>query len=225
MSARIRYVVVAAAATLAIVAAACGGGSSSSLASETPAQVLAAAVSATKGATSYEISGSGTFTGGVSSFDLQVVGTDIGGSFVLNGATIELVDVGGNVYIKAPASFYAAAGATAGESVVLAAAWVEITTGSSYASDFSSLSNFSDISAQLSNAGTVTADGTGTVNGQSVVLIKDSSGTTLAVASSGTAYPVQVKETGANAGTYNLSRWDSVPAITAPPNPLQLPSS
>jgi hypothetical protein len=223
MSERIRYASVTAAAAVALMAGACGGGSS--LASETPSQVLAAAVSATKSATSYEISGSGSFTSGVSGFDLKVAGTSIDGSFVMSGATIDLAEVSGNIYVKAPASFYAAAGASATQSALLAAGWVEITSGSSYAGDFSSLSNFTDISSQLSAAGTVTSDGTGTVNGQSVVLIKNASGTVLAVASSGTAYPVQVKETGANAGTYNLSNWNSIATITAPPNPLTIPSS
>jgi hypothetical protein len=221
---RSRYVGAVAASGFAIIAAACGGGGSS-VASETPAQVLAAAVSATKGATSYEISGTGSFSGGISSFDLKVVGTSISGSFVTSGAAIQLVELADNIYIKAPASFYTAAGASSAGAALLAAAWVEIPAGSSYSSDFSSLSNFSDVSSQLADAGTVTSDGTGTVNGQSVVFIKDTGGTVLAVASSGTAYPVQVKETGTTAGTYDLSNWNSIPTVTAPPNPLQLPSS
>jgi len=226
MSERLRWASLAAvAATLTITAAACGGSSSSGLSSESPSQVLAAAVAATKAATSYEVGSAGSFSGGISSFDLKVKGTSISGSFVMNGATIQLVEVADNVYIKAPASFYTAAGASSAGAVLLGAAWVEITAGSSYSSDFSSLSNLTDVSSQLANAGTVTSDGTGTVDGQSVVFIKNAGGTVLAVASSGTAYPVEVKETGASAGTYNLSNWNSIPAVTAPPNPLQLPSS
>jgi hypothetical protein len=223
MSERFRYTSLAAiAATVAIGAAACGS-STSSIASDTPSQVLAATVAATKAATSYEVSASGSFASGITSFDLKVVGTSISGSYVLNGATIDLMDIAGDFYIKAPAAFYVGEGATAAESTFLAAGWVEITPSSSYASDFSSLSMFTDIASQLENVGTVTSGGTGTVNGQSVVILKDTSGDTLDVASSGTAYPVQVTETGTSAGTYNLSNWDSVAKFTPPPNPLTLP--
>ncbi|MGP8162149.1 MAG: hypothetical protein ACLQGJ_13165 [Candidatus Dormibacteria bacterium] len=211
-------------AVAAALAAGCGS-SSSSLASETPSQILAAAVSATKGATSYEISSTGSFGSGVTGFDLKVVGTSISGTYVLSGSTVDLVDVAGNIYIKAPASFYTGEGATSGEAALLAPEWVEIPASSSYASDFSSLSNFTDISSQLTPSGTVTSNGTGTVNGQAVVILKDTSGDTLAIATSGPAYPVQTKETGSTAGTFNFSTWNSVPAITAPPNPLTLPSS
>lgn len=223
MCERIRFAGLAAvAATFALSAAACGS-SSSSLASESPSQVLAATIAATKAATSYEISSSGSFGSGVTSFDLKVVGTDVSGTYVLNGATVDLVDVTGNIYIKAPASFYTGEGASATKSALLAADWVEIPASSSYAADFSSLSTFTDIASQLEAAGTVTSGGTASVDGQSVVILKNASGDTLDVASSGTAYPVQVTETGSSAGTYNFSNWDSIATFTAPPNPFTLP--
>jgi hypothetical protein len=226
---RIRFICVAAgAATVALLASACGGSTGatvSSVASESPSQVLAAAVSATKAATSYEVSASGTFSTGITSFDLKVVGADISGSYVLNGATVDLVDSAGTIYIKAPASFYTTEGASAVEAALLAVGWVEIPSSSSYAADFSSLSNFTDVASQLEAAGTVTSGGTGSVDGQAVDILKNTSGSTLDVASSGTAYPVQVTETaGTEAGTYKFSDWDGVPTFTAPPSALQLPS-
>lgn len=223
--------VAAAAATIAVMAAGCGNGSSSgsgsnSLASKTPSQIVAAAESAIKGATSYEISGSGTTSTGVTSFDLKVVNADISGSFVLNGATIAMVEVASNIYIKAPASFYTAAGASAAGAGLLGSAWVEIPASSSYASDFSSLSNITDLTSKLSSTtDTFTSDGTGNVDGQSVVFLKDATnGDVVAIATSGPAYPLQVKETGGStAGTYDLSNWNSVATFTAPPNPVTLP--
>jgi hypothetical protein len=217
--------VAAAAVTIAVMAAGCG--SSSSLASKTPSQIVAAAESAIKGATNYEVSGSGTTSTGITSFDLKVVGTNISGSFVLNGASIDMVEVASNIYIKAPASFYAAKGASAAGAELLGGAWVEITAGSSYASNFSSLSNITDLPSKLSSTtATFTSDGTGTVDGQSVVFLKDTtSGDVVAIATSGPAYPLQVKETGSTPGTYDLSNWNSVATFTAPPNPVKLPSA
>jgi hypothetical protein len=218
--------VAAAAATIAVMAAGCGS-SSSGLASKTPSQIVAAAESAIKGATSYEISGSGTTSTGVTSFDLKVVGADISGSFVLNGVTIAMVEVASNIYIKAPASFYTAKGASAAGAELLGGVWVEITAGSSYASNFSSLSNITDIPSKLSSTtATFTSDGTGTVDGQSVVFLKDTtSGDIVAIATSGPAYPLQLKETGSTPGTYDVSNWNSVATFTAPPNPVKLPSA
>jgi hypothetical protein len=215
-------VVVAAAAALAT---GCGS-SSSSLASKTPSQIVAAAESATKGATSYEISGSGG-SSGVTSFDLKVVGADISGSYTLSGATVDLIDISSNIYIKAPASFYTGEGASAAGAALLGGVWVEIPASSSYASDFSSLSNITDIPSKLSStSATFTSDGTGTVDGQSVVFLKDTTGgDVVAIATSGPAYPLQVKETGSTAGTYDLSNWNSIATFTAPPNPVKLPSA
>jgi hypothetical protein len=219
--------VAAAAVTIAVMAAGCGSSSSSSLASKTPSQIVAAAESAIKGATSYEVSVSGTTSTGVTSFDLKVVGADISGSYVLNGASIDMVEVASNIYIKAPASFYTAEGASAAGAALLVGVWVEITAGSSYASDFSSLSTITDLPSKLSSTtDTFTSDGTGTVDGQSVVFLKDTtSGNVVAIATSGPAYPLQVKETGSTSGTYDLSNWNSIATFTAPPNPVKLPSA
>ena len=219
--------VAAAAVTIAVMAAGCGSSSSSSLASKTPSQIVAAAESAIKGATNYEVSGSGTTSTGITSFDLKVVGANISGSYVLNGASIDMVKVASNIYIKAPASFYTAEGASATGAALLGGVWVEITAGSSYASNFSSLSNITDLPSKLSSTtATFTSDGTGTVDGQSVVFLKDTTGgDVVAIATSGPAYPLQVKETGSTAGTYDLSNWNSIATFTAPPNPVKLPSA
>jgi hypothetical protein len=213
--------VATASATIAVMAAGCGS-SSSSLVSKTPSQILAAAEAAIKGATSYEISGSGG-SSGITGFDLKVVGTDISGSYTLSGTTVDLLDVASTICIKAPVAFYTAEGASAAGAALLGGVWVEIPASSSYASKFSSLSNITDISSKLTTTATFTSDGTGTVNGQSVVLLKDSSGDVVGIATSGTPYPLQLTSTGSNAGTYDLSNWNSLATFTAPPNPVTLP--
>lgn len=227
MSKRMRWAGAAgAAAAIALLAAACGA-SSNGVAAKTPAQIVAAAELAIKGATSYEVSSSGTSGTSVTSFDLKVVGADISGTYTLNGSTVDLLVVASTIYIEAPASFYTAEGASAAGAARLGGAWVEIPAGSSYSSDFSSISNITDLPSKLpSTTDTFTSDGTGTVEGQPVVFVKDTtSGNVVAIATSGPAYPLQVKETGSTAGTYDLSNWNSVATFTAPPNPLTLPST
>jgi hypothetical protein len=207
------------------VIAACGGSSSNGVASETPAQVLAACTSAVKSASSYEVSSTGSFGDGVTSLDFKVVGADLSGTFVMAGNTVTVIDVGGNIYLKGPASYYTNAGVGAVKAAVLASVWVEAMAGSTVASDFAVLSAFTDVAGELSGAGTVTSAGTGTVDDQSVVILKGADGTTLDVAASGPAYPVQVTESGSSAGVFNLSSWNSISPFTPPPNPLTLPSA
>ena len=90
------------------------------------------------------------------------------------------------------------------------------------ANDFSALSALTDISADLSSAGTVTSGGTGTVDGQSVVILKAADGTTVDIAGAGTAYPVQVRT---DTAVHQLSDWNGVGTFTPPPNPIVIPST
>ncbi len=210
-----------------LLAAACGA-SSNGVAAKTPAQRCRGGGGAGhQGRDHYEVSSSGTSGTSVTSFDLKVVGADISGTYTLNGSTVDLLVVASTIYIEAPASFCTAEGASAAGAARLGGAWVEIPAGSSYSSDFSSISNITDLPSKLpSTTDTFTSDGTGTVEGQPVVFVKDTtSGNVVAIATSGPAYPLQVKETGSTAGTYDLSNWNSVATFTAPPNPLTLPST
>jgi hypothetical protein len=213
-----------AAALIAILAASCGS-SSNGLTSKTPAQILAAAVSATSAATSYEIGGTGTFADGVTSIDFKVAGSNLNGSFVLAGSTVDVMQIAGNVYINAPAAYYVFEGETAARAALLDHVWVEATAGSKVASDFFTLSGLLDISSDLSSAEAVTSGGTGSVGGQSVVILEAADGTGVDIATSGPAYPVQITTTGSSAAVYTLSDWDSVAAFTPPPNPILIPST
>jgi hypothetical protein len=217
---------VAAGAAVAIASLAACGSSSNGVATKTPAQILAAAVSATSAATSYEIAGTGAFVDGVTSLDFKVAGSNLNGSFVVAGSTVDVMEIAGNIYLKAPSAYYEYEGESATRSAILENVWVEATAGSKVANDFSSLSAFFAISSDLSAASAVTAGGTGTVDGQPVVILKTADGTTIDIATTGPAYPVQVTTTtGSSPATYTLSNWNSVAAFTPPPNPILIPSS
>jgi len=199
----------------------------SGLASETPTQIVQAAAAAVSNASGFEASATGHFGNGVTSFDFKVHGSDIDGTVTLNGNIVDLDVIGGNVYFKAPLAFWTAEGVSGATAAQFAAEWVEAPAGSSTASDFSGLSSLTDVSSTLENHGPLAAGGTGTVDGQSVVFVKDSTnGGTLAVATSGPAYPVQLSETsGSASGVLTYSNWNAVAAFTLPPSPFTIPSS
>ena len=203
-----------------------GGGGSNGIASKSPDQILQAATTAVKGASGFEMTGSGNFGGGVTSVDFTVHGSNLEGSMTLDGDSVGFDYIGGNVYFNAPAAYWTAQDATSAEVSQYAGKWVEIPAGSSSASDFSGVSDITDIAGDLSDHGTLASDGTGTVDGQSVVFVKDTStGGVVAVATTGTAYPLRLSETGATSATLDFSNWNNVPSFTPPPNPLSIPSS
>ena len=199
----------------------------SGLASETPNQIVQAAMTAVNNTSGFEASATGNFGHGVTSFDFKVHGSDVDGTATLNGNVIDLDVIGGNVYFKAPAVFWTAEGLSAANAAQFATAWVEAPAGSSTASDFSGLSSLTDVSSTLENHGALAAGGTGTVDGQAVVFVKDTTnGGTLAVATSGPAYPVQLSQTSGSAtGVLTFSNWNAVAAFTLPPSPITIPSS
>ena len=201
--------------------------SSNGLTSESPAQIVQAASAATQKASGFEMSGTGNFGSGVTAIDFKVHGNDIDGTLTLDGSSVDLDVIGGNVYFNAPAAFWTAEGLPSSATGDYAGKWVEAPAGSSTASAFSGVSSLTDISSLLGNHGTLASGGTGTVNGQSAVFVKDTSdGSILAVASSGPAYPLRLSKTsGSEAGTINFSNWNSVPAFTPPPSPLTIPGS
>lgn len=217
-------VVLAAAGAVAVIGL---SGKGTGRAAESPQQVLQAAQQAVKGVSSYEMKGSGDFGNGVSAVDFQIHDGDVGGSLTMSGSVMQMMTLGDDLYVNAPASFYEAEGAGDAASIV-AGKWLEIPASSALSgvSAITSLSYLTDLSKALKPQGEVVADGTGIVGGQSVVIIKDSAnGDTMAVAASGTAYPVQLRKATPPTWTLDLSNWNSVPAFTPPPNPITVPGS
>ncbi len=199
----------------------------SGLASETPNQIVQAAMRAVNNASGFEASATGNFGNGVTAFDFKVHGTDLDGTVTLNGNVVDLDLIGGDVYFKAPAAFWTAEGLSAAAAAQLADQWVEEPAGSSEASDFSGLSSLTDVSSTLENHGALAAGGTGNVDGQAVVFVKDTTdGGTLAVATSGPAYPLQLSQTkGSGTGVLTYSNWNAVPASPCRPAPSPYPAA
>jgi hypothetical protein len=201
--------------------AACGSGGR---ASETPAQIYEAAASATAQVSGYEATGEVAVAGSKVTFDFKVHGSDFAGSFALDGSTIQVLAVQGTFYIDAPEAALANDfGISSVEAALLADRWLKVP--SSESADFIDLTSVTDIAAQLAHHGSLTADGSATIDGQQVVQVHDGSDSVLAVASSGPAYPVRITATGSNAGHADFSNWNGIAPVTAPPSPISLPGS
>jgi hypothetical protein len=203
------------------------GGTSNGLASKSPAQIVQAAVTAVKGASGFEMSGTGNFGDGVTAVDIKVRGADLDGTMTMDGSSLDFDVIGGNVYFNAPAAFWAAEGLPSSMTGAYAGTWIEAAAGSSTASGFSGVSSITDIASALENHGALAPGGTGSVNGQPVVFVKyTTSGAILAVATSGQAYPVRLSETSSSSTeVIDFSNWNNVAVFTPPPSPLAIPGS
>ena len=216
----------------------CGGGTAPSptpLASESPAQIVQAAQNTVNRASGYEVEVSGTSTSGSGSptparEDLMIHGKNAAGSGQILGQTVRVALVDGAAYIDAPAAFWTrATGGLAGS--IFANRWLRVPSSALGGTNLSELTDL--LGTWRQQAGTLSRGGTGIVDGQAVVLVKSHQAGTLAVADTGTPYPVRIDGTftppgaagsGSFTGTVDYSSWNAVPAITAPPSAIVLPT-
>jgi hypothetical protein len=168
--------------------------------------------------------------------------------FDIGNATAELVGIPSASYIRANANFWRSqAGASA---VKLAGHWIQVPSSNGHALT-SSLGEFAPTTLSrclTEDHGTMSIAGRATVNGQPAVLLKDagdkpgSSRSVMAVAATGTPYPLRYTASGGqrpggrvdvcndgkgnNArGSISFSEFGKVPPIQAPKGAIRLSSS
>ncbi len=88
-----------------------GASSGGNISSQSPSQILSSAVSATRSATSYTLNGivhqSGSATKVVGFSNLQVSNShEATGNISINGNTVQIREVGGNLYLNGSANFW-----------------------------------------------------------------------------------------------------------------------
>jgi hypothetical protein len=210
---------------LAVVLGGCGSSSSGNgIASKSPAQIVAAAKTAAGGAATVHIAGTIVSEGKPLTINMDLVkGKGGTGRITLEGVSIDLIRVGGAVYINGSQAFYQRiAGAAAAK--LLQGKWLKAPENSG---NFASLASLTDlaklIDTTLSNHGKLVRDGTTTVDAQKAVAVKDvTQGGTLYVAVTGSPYPVQVAKDGAGGGKIVLDRWNKPVTLTAPANAINI---
>lgn len=188
-------------AVLATVGLAFGGGlaacgSSSSSSTTTSASTAAAKAlgsrsrTAMAGLTSFRVSGNIISSGQNTTLDLVLAHTTSGGTFTTSKGSFQLVSDGNQAYLTATQAFWVAQGVPSASAQTLAGKWV---TGFP-AAQTATLTKSLDVTQLLAPLykGTVTSLGTSTVDGQKVVGLKASDGSTAYVAATGPPYLLEV---------------------------------
>jgi len=206
------------AAVAALLLTACGG---SPLDGKTGPEVADAAADALEEAGSVQVSGSIEQDGEEGEVDLFLQGEDATGTLTMGGVDIELLSVGGKVYLQAPPEFWSGSGLPEEFAAQFDGQWVVVPAeGASEFEDFS-LQGFID---ELRNPESSVKDDvtTGEVDGKDVVVVEQEDGSTLSVADDDDAYPLEISNKGDNPGTLTFSRFGEEEDITAPDDALDL---
>jgi hypothetical protein len=223
---RIRMLTLAACATLAAGGlAACGGSSGNGVASKSADEIVVASSNAIKNAKTVHVSGSISVSGVPLTLDLTLVnGTGGRGQISEGGLSFRLVDVGQTVYIQGSQAFWQHFGGAAAARVI-DGRWLKAPDTGQFAS-LAELTNMQQLTgALLQTHGSLAKGGTSTINGQQVVSVTDrSKGGTLYVATSGPAYPVELKRTSGGGGQIVFDKFNEPVTLTPPANAISLSS-
>jgi hypothetical protein len=208
-----------------VVLGGCGGGTKSNgIADMTPKQILSAVKKAIADAKSVHISGSGTTGGTPLSLDLRLAKDKGGAGHVeVGGYGFDIVRIGQSLYLKANRkSLTHFAGGAAAQ--LLADRWFKVSASSTGFGSFTPLTDLQALMNQILHASGRVEKGAETkVDGQPVIALTDgANGGTLYVATTGPAYPLELKSSpGADkAGAIAFAGWDQPVTLTAPKGAL-----
>lgn len=201
---------------------------------KTATEILDASLAAANKATSVTAKGAITQGGQEITLDLQVGQEAAQGSISAQGAEIEIKVLAGKTYFKLSGESFAK---IAGQddspevaeaiSALLGDKWL-VAPDEESAGQLGSLGQFGQkdelLKGILTPDGNATVKGTGEVNGQPVVLLESTDGTgTLAIATTGEPYPLQIKGSeGADGGQIDFTDWNAPVNVTAPTDVLDI---
>jgi hypothetical protein len=211
---------------VATLLAGCGEAASSSngLTLETPAQIVAAARSAAVSAATVHVAGSILDGGTPISFDMELVSGKGGeGRIVLEGLSVELVNVDNSVYINSGATFYSRfAGAAAARR--LEGKWLKGSARGVALGPLTSLTNLGKLLGKTLSAHGSLSRGPGTtVAGNKAIVVRDlEKRGTLYVAGTGTPYPLEIVQHGARRGRLVFNKWNQPVSLEPPANAINI---
>lgn len=210
----------------AALLAGCGSSShgGNGIASKPPREILGAAQVASDSASSVHVKGSIEGTGARESFDIDIAaGKGTRGSVTASGATFELIETGGTVYMKGDAAFYERiSGSKAARQ--LDGKWLKAPASDPKLQPVLRLTDLhSLISVSLAGHSGLQSAGTSVLGGVPVVGVRDAAkGETVYVATKGKPYPLQIAKTGLGGGTITLDRWNAPVALEPPANAIDI---
>jgi len=205
----------------AVLLTACGSSDNGESGKKGP-QVAADAANALEKAGAAHLSGTGTQDGKPMQLDVTVVGADATGTVTMDGAKLDLVNVGGKLYIRASGDFWTQNGVPATAVTLLDGKWVILPADSAGELSQFSVKGLADELRHPSNGSIKDAVHTDTVDGKKVVVVTESDGSTLDVAATGTPYPLKIVDKGSQASTITASDFGKKTKITAPSDALDL---
>jgi hypothetical protein len=219
-----RLQTLAVAGLTAVLVTACGGGDSGNgEAAKKGPQVATDAGNALEQSGAAHLKGSVTEQGQTGDVDLQLQGADVSGSVTLAGQKVQLVSTGGKIYAQAPAAFWSSFGAPAAISSQLDGKWVIVPQEAASSFDTFTLKGLADSLRKPTDATIKDPVSTATVDGQKVVVVSQSDGSTLDVAATGQPYPLKAENKGGDSpGTLTFSDFGKKTTLTAPSGALDL---
>lgn len=208
----------AVAAAAALLLTACG---SSPLEGKTGPEVADAAAAALEEAGAVHVTGTVEQDGEEAEVDLQLQGEDASGTLTLAGAEVQLLAVGGDVYMQAAPEFWASFGMPEQMAAQFDGRWV--TVPGAAAADFAdfSLAGFVD---QLRNPDNEVEEEVRSdeVDGTDVVVVEQENGSELFVADEDPSYPLQITESGDSNSVLTFSDFGEEEDISAPSDAIDL---
>lgn len=224
MSVRARAVAAGLAGCAAIVAAGCGSSPSTVSSSSSPAKEPASAAlvssmqDSVRHASSVHVDGrliSNGTPGGVS-LDLTRSG-DMAGSITQSGASVQVVGVGGKVYLKPTPAYLKAVRAPASACASVCGKWTPLPSqqASQLLGDFSMNSMTGPLTS--SQVPAMTEAGTATISGQAAYVLRAAGGIEIDISSAGQHFPLLASTGGSTPEVVRYSKWDSVPQPAPPP--------
>ena len=205
--------------------AGCGSSSNGNgVASKQPAQILAAAQYAAGTASSVHVAGSIEGTRAHESFDIEILaGKGTHGTVTVGGASFELIETAGTVYLKGDAAFYERIGG-AEAARRLEGKWLKAPATDPKLAPLLRLTDLhSLISVSLAGHSGLVPAGTHVVGGIHVVGVRDTTKReTVYVATTGPPYPVAIAKSGLGGGTITLDRWNVPVLLLAPARAIDI---
>lgn len=204
------------------------GAADNGVASLSGPEILSRASAAAKAATSVTVVGTVPQGSGSVSIDMAIGKGVADGTITVKNVTVQIRLVGGNTYINAPAALFNKMGGDAGKvaGTLLGGKWFQVPATGSVANSFKGLENIADkdtLFSGLLNAGkNPTVKGTDTVLGQPAVILTGPNGGTLAVATTGEPYPLQVKAKEGATGSVDFKDWNVPVNVQAPTDLVDL---
>lgn len=206
--------------------AGCGSSAhGSGVASKPPGEILAAAQAASDAASSVHVTGSIEARAGArETFDIEILaGRGARGNISVGGASFDLIETGGTVYMMGNAAFYARIGG-AEAARLLRGKWLKAPANGSKLRPLLRLTDLHAlVSSSLSGHAGLARAGTSAVKGVSAVGVGDAANReTVFVASSGPPYPLEISKSGSGGGTITFDRWNAPVALVPPPHAIDI---